>query len=55
MREILRRRAERLGVKASRHVAAKWNEHQVRKLGREQRAVNIMRGTKPKRLWAGRT
>ena len=55
MREILRRRAERLGVKASRYVAAKWNEHQVRKLGREQRAVNVMRGTKPKRLWPGRS
>lgn len=24
------------------------------KQGREQRAVNVMRGTKPKRLWAGR-
>ena len=55
MREILRRRAERLSVKASRSVAAKWNEHQVRKLGREQRAVNVMRGTKPRRLWPGRT
>lgn len=55
MREILRRRAERLGVKASRYVAAKWNEHQVRKLGRDQRALNVRRGTKPRRLWPGRT
>lgn len=55
MREILRRKAERLGVKASRYVAAKWNEYEVRKLGREQRAVNIQRGTKPRRLWPGRT
>lgn len=55
MREILRRRAERLGVKASRYVARKWDEYEVRKLGREQRAVNVMRGTKPKRLWAGRS
>ena len=54
MREILRREAERLGVKASRYVATKWNEHQVRKLGREQRAVNVMRGTKPRRRWPGR-
>lgn len=55
MREILRRRAEKLGVKASRYVAEEWNKHQVRKLGREQRAVNVMRGTKPRRLWPGRT
>lgn len=54
MREILRRKAERLGVKASRYVAAKWNEYEVRKLGEKQRRANVAHGTKPKRLRAGR-
>lgn len=54
MREILRRRAERIGVKASRYVAQAWNKHEVRKLGEGQRARNRAHGTKPRRLWAGR-
>lgn len=54
MREILRHKAERLGAKASRYVAAKWNEHQCKKLGRAVRARNVARGTRPKRLWRGR-
>lgn len=55
MREILRRRAEKLGVKASRYVAQKWNEHEVKKLGEPQRRANKAHGTKPKRLWGSRT
>ena len=54
MRELLRRKAERLGVKASRYVAAKWNEYEVRKLGEARRRANQAHGTRPKRLWAGR-
>ena len=54
MREIMRRRAERLGVKASRYVAKMWNTYEIKKLGAAERALNQRRGTKPKRLWPGR-
>ena len=54
MREILRRRAERIGVKPSRYVATQWNRYEARKLGEKQRRANVAHGTKPKRLWAGR-
>ena len=54
MREILRRRGEKLGVKPSRYVAAQWNRYEVRKLGKARRRRNQAHGTKPKRLWAGR-
>lgn len=54
MREILRRQGERKGLKPSRYVATKWNEYEVRKLGKEQRKANVANGTKPKRLWRGR-
>lgn len=54
MREILRRKAERLGVKASRYVAQMWNRYEVRKLGEARRLANQAHGTRPKRRWAGR-
>ncbi len=54
MREILRRRAEKLGVKPSRYVAQAWNRYECRKLGEAERRANKAHGTKPKRLWAGR-
>lgn len=54
MREILRRRGERIGVKPSRYVAQMWNRYETRKLGEARRRRNKAHGTKPKRLWKGR-
>lgn len=54
MREILRRRGERKGLKPSRYVAQMWNRYQARKLGEAQRRANVAHGTKPKRLWRHR-
>lgn len=53
-REILRRQAERKGVKASRFVHEKWDKLQRKKLGVSARRHNIAHGTKPKRLWRSR-
>lgn len=54
MREILRRRGEKLGVKPSRYVATQWNRYEARKLGEAKRRANKAHGTKPKRLWKSR-
>lgn len=53
-REILRRQAERKGVKASRYVREEWDKIQRKKLGASARLRNIAHGTKPKRLWRSR-
>ena len=53
-REILRRQAERKGVKASRYVREAWDRLQHKKLGDAERLHNVAHGTKPKRLWRSR-
>lgn len=52
-RAILRHRAEKLGVKASRYVREAWDKLQRKAVG-TQRGVNVAHGTKPKRLWRSR-
>lgn len=49
-RAILRARAKRLGVKASRYVRETWDRLQRKALG-AQRGVNVMHGTRLKNKW----
>ena len=49
MREILRRQAEKKGVKPSRYVRQIWDKYQIKKVGIHRRASNAIYGTKPKR------
>lgn len=49
-RAILRKQAEKLGVKASRYVREAWDKIQRKAVG-AQRGVNVMHGTKPKYKW----
>lgn len=49
-RAILRARAEKLGVKASRYVRETWDKLQRKAVG-TQRGVNVMHGTRPKSKW----
>lgn len=51
-RNILRMRAEALGVKPSVYVNRMWDRFQIRRYGNHVRAINHLRGTKPKRKWS---
>lgn len=50
-RNILRLRAEALGVKPSVYVNKMWDQYQ-RRLRGAGRAINQARGTRPKRKWS---
>ena len=50
-RNILRLRAEALGVKPSAYVNKMWDRYQ-RRLRGAGRAINQARGTRPKRKWS---
>lgn len=45
-------RAEALGVKPSVYVNRMWDRFQIRRYGNHVRAINQLRGTKPKRKWS---
>jgi len=49
-RAILRARAEKLGVKASRYVREAWDKLQRKALG-TQRGRNVLHGTRHKSKW----
>lgn len=51
-RNILRLRAEALGVKPSAYVNKMWDQYQRRLRGPGARYANQARGTKPKRKWS---
>lgn len=51
-RNILRLRAEALGVKPSAYVNKMWDRYQRRLRGPGARYANQSRGTRPKRKWS---
>lgn len=53
-RAIIRAKAEKRGVKASKFVKDYFNGIQERKYGKEQRLINKARGTHKKSTWRNR-
>lgn len=54
IRHMMRIAAEKKGEKPSRAVHQSWEARQVRKHGWNGRAVNVAKGTAPKRKWCQR-
>ena len=54
VRNILRSKAERMRVKASRYVGSEFNDMQVEKYGAVYRKVNQARGTHKRITWKQR-
>ena len=51
IRYALKRKAERMGVKASRYVAGEFDKIQVKKYGRVLRRINQAKGTHKRETW----
>lgn len=54
IRSILRHNAEKHHLKPSAHVAAAWDDFQIKKVGRTRRRINQAKGTAPKGKWKQR-
>ena len=54
IRYALKRKAERMGVKASRYVAREFDKIQVEKYGRVCRRINQAKGTHKRETWKNR-
>ena len=50
-REILRRQAQKMGVKPSRYVQAKWREIQNKRYGKKLARAFWVRGSRKKKNW----
>ncbi len=54
IRLILKNKAEKQGIKASKYVHYKFDEIQVKKYGATKRNINKAKGSKPRRKWKNR-
>lgn len=54
IRHMMRIAAEKKHMKPSRAVHDGWETRQVRKIGWTRRAINVAKGTAPKRKWGQR-
>ena len=54
IRNMLRKQAEKIGVKSSRYVASNFDKYQVDKYGKTRRRINQAKGTHARRTWKNR-
>lgn len=54
IRNMLRKQAEKMGVKPSRFVADNFDKYQVDKYGKTRRRINQAKGTRARRTWKQR-
>lgn len=54
VRNIIRAEGERQGVKASRYLARKFDDIQIKKYGRTVRRINQAKGTHKRSTWRTR-
>ena len=54
VRHLLRRQAERIGVKPSRFVRSEFDRLQIKKQGRDKARINQLKGTHKRKLWRSR-
>lgn len=51
IRNMLRARAERMGVSPSRYVTSEFDRYQVDKYGKTRRRINQAKGTHKRKTW----
>lgn len=54
IRYMLRKKAEKMGVKASQYVSKEFNKIQIKKYGYLKRKINQLKGTHKRKAWKNR-